>query len=114
MNYMKATPDHSLKNLILAGIYEGNQTLQEIREYVRITPYIRDGEEHFYNNESGLTSGINYLKGRHWITIYPKGDNGMPIKKPAPPRPYVYYLNERAYQYLSNPNHTADYKEQRG
>jgi len=109
---MKGTPDHSLKNLILTGISQGYQTLPSLREYVRITPYMYDGNEHFYTNKSGLTSGINYLKGRHWITIYPKDDNGMPIKKPAPTRPYVYYLNERGYQYLSNPNRTAEHKEQ--
>ena len=94
------------------GIYEGNRTLGEIREYVRITPYVHNGDKNFYTNESGLTSGINYLKSRLWITIYPKDTMGRPIKAPKPKRPYVYYLNERAYQYLSNPNHTADYKEQ--
>ena len=109
---MKATPDHALKNLILTGIYEGNQTLQGIREFVRITPYIRNGEEFYYRNESGLTSGINYLKSRSWITIYHKDENGRPIKAPKPARPYVYYLNERGYQYLSNPNRTAEHKEQ--
>jgi len=109
---MKATPDHALKILLLTGISQGHQTLPSLREYVRITPYIRDGEKHFYTNESGLTSGINYLKSRLWITIYPKDENGRPIKKPAPKRPYRYYLNERGYQYLSNPNRTAEHKEQ--
>ena len=109
---MKATRDGELKNLILTGIYAGNQTLGEIREYVRITPYIRDGEEFYYRNESGLSSGINYLKGRHWITIYPKDGNGQPIKKPAPTRPYRYYLNELSYKYLSNPEGRMEYKDQ--
>ena len=109
---MKATPDHALKILLLTGISQGHQTLHEIREYVRITPYQIDGEEFYYRNESGLSSGINYLKSRGWITIYPKDANGMPIKAPKPKRPYIYHLNERAYQFLSNPNHTADYKEQ--
>lgn len=117
LNCMKTTPDHALKNLILTGIYEKNQTLEEIREYVRITPYEYEDElgnikKAHYNNESGLTSGINYLKNRGFITIYPKDKNGQPIKKPAPTRPYVYYLNERGYQYLSNPNRTAEHKEQ--
>lgn len=112
LNSMKATPDHSLKNLILTGIYEGYSTLPSLREYVRITPYIRDGEENFYTNESGLSSGINYLKSRLWITIYPKDEMGRPIKKPAPTRPYVYYLNELAYKYLSNPWGRMEYKDQ--
>jgi len=102
-------PDHALKNLILTGIYEGNQTLQGIREFVRITPFTIDGEEYYYRNESGLTSGINYLKNRGWITIYPKDGNGQPIKKPAPTRPYRYYLNELSYKYLSNPEGRMEY-----
>lgn len=106
------TPDHALKNLILTGIYEGNQTLQGIREFVRITPFTIDGEEFYYRNESGLTSGINYLKSRGWITIYPKDGNGQPIKKPAPTRPYRYYLNELSYKYLSNPEGRMEYKDQ--
>lgn len=109
---MKLTPDNALKNLIITGIHEGNQTLPSLREYVRITPYVHNGEEHFYNNESGLTSGINYLKSRGIITIYPKDENGRPIKAPKPKRPYMYRLNERGYQYLSNPNRTAEHKEQ--
>jgi len=109
---MRTTPDHALKNLILTGIFEGNQTLPTLREYVGITPYVHNGDAHFYNNESGLTSGINYLKSRGFITIYPKDGMGRPIKAPKPKRPYIYHLNERAYQFLSNPNHTADYKEQ--
>ena len=111
LNSMK-TPDHALKNLILTGIYEGNQTLQGIREFVRITPFTIDGEEFYYRNESGLTSGINYLKNRGWITVYPKDGNGQPIKKPAPTRPYRYYLNELSYKYLSNPEGRMEYKDQ--
>jgi len=109
---MKGTPDHSLKNLILTGISQKHQTLQEIREFVRITPFTIDGEEFYYRNESGLTSGINYLKNRGWITIYPKDGNGQPIKKPAPTRPYRYYLNELSYKYLSNPEGRMEYKDQ--
>ena len=109
---MKLTPDGALKFLIVTGISQGNQTLQALREFVRITPYIHNGEEYYYENDSGLTSGINYLKSRLWITIYPKDENGRPIKKPKPTRPYVYYLNELGYQYLSNPNRTAEHKEQ--
>ena len=109
---MKATPDHALKNLILTGIYEGNQTLQGIREFVRITPFTIDGEEFYYRNESGLTSGINYLKNRGWITVYPKDGNGQPIKKTAPTRPYRYYLNKLSYKYLSNPEGRMEYKDQ--
>jgi len=109
---MKATPDHALKNLILTGISQKHQTLPSLREYVQITPYQIDGEEYYYGNDSGLSSGINYLKSRHWITIYPKDENGRPIKKPKPKRPYRYYLNELAHQYLSNPNRTVEHKDQ--
>jgi len=108
---MKTTPDGALKFLIVTGIYKGNQTLDEIRKYVRITPYTHGGEEYYYSNESGLSSGINYLKKRGFITIYPKDEMGRPIKKPAPTRPYVYYLNELAHRYL-NSHETKGYKEQ--
>lgn len=110
---MKATPQNgALKFLLLTGISQGHQTLQALREYVRITPYVHNGEKHFYTNESGLSSGINYLKSRLWITIYPKDENGRPIKKPAPKRPYRYYLNELSYKYLSNPWGRMEYKDQ--
>jgi len=105
---VKTAPDHSLKTLILSAIYDGHQTSREIQNYISSTPYIVGSEEYYYSNESGLSSGINYLKNTGFITIYPKDENGRPIKSPTPKRPYRYFLNDRAFQYLKNPNKKMD------
>ena len=63
LNYMKTTPDHALKSLILTGIDGGYSTLPSLREYVKNTPYVHNGEEYYYRlSDLDFSGNITYHK----------------------------------------------------